>query len=112
MVFYWYYDVPVMYDMRAVMKAYASDADFSQWNAICQKAVPYHRMSLKWMTIYTPLECSFPLFSQDESLNVGVSMFVPQNNSVYQDVNGTFRYNATCSQFEWNRVLDWSRFGW
>lgn len=112
MVFYWYYDVPVMYDMRAVMKAYASDADYAQWDALCQKAVPYHRMSLKWMTIFTSLDYSFPLFLQDESLNVGVSMFVPQNNSVYQDVNGTFRYNATCSQFEWNRVLDWSRFGW
>ena len=109
-VYYWYYDAPAMYDMRAIVKTYASNEDFARWDALCQKAVPYHRMSLRWMTIYDSLEYSFSFFRQDESLNIGVSMFVPQNNSAYQ--NGLFRYNATCSQFEWNRVLDWSRFGW
>jgi hypothetical protein len=37
-------------------------------------------------------------------------MFVPQNNIYYQQ--GIFRYNATYTQLEWNRIVDWSRFGW
>lgn len=110
LVFYWYYDAPMMYDMRAVMKTCAPAEDYAQWDALCRKAVPYHRMSLKWLTSYTLQELSFPAFLKDESLNVGVSMFVPQNISSYN--SSMFRYNTTCSQLEWNRVLDWSRFGW
>jgi hypothetical protein len=111
LVHYWYYDAAIMYDMRAVMKTYAPAEDFAQWDILCKKAIPYHRMSLKWMTVYDNLEFfSFPSFLQDESLNTCVSMFVPQNNNTYH--SGEFRYNTTYSLFEWNRILDWSRFGW
>ena len=111
LVHYWYYDAAIMYDMRAVMKTYAPAEDFAQWDILCKKAIPYHRMSLKWMTVYDNMEFfSFPSFLQDESLNRCVSMFVPQNNNTYH--SGEFRYNTTYSLFEWNRILDWSRFGW
>ena len=110
LVYYWYYGAPVMYDMRAVLKTYAPADTFAQWDALCQKAVPYHRMSMKWMTNYPALESSFSSFLQDASLNVCVSMFVPQNSNAYQ--SGDFRFNATCTQYEWNRIMDWSRFGW
>ena len=110
LVYYWYYGAPVMYDMRAVLKTYAPADAFAQWEAVCQQAVPYHRMSMKWMTIYPLLESSFSSFLEDESLNVCVSMFVPQNSNAYQ--SGDFRFNATCAHYEWNRIIDWARFGW
>ena len=110
LVFYWTPDAPVMYDMRAILKTYAPADAFAQWDTVCQKAVPYHLMSMRWMTVYSDQITAFNYFQQDESLNVCVSMFVPQNNVYYQQ--GIFRYNATYTQLEWNRIVDWSRFGW
>ena len=37
--FYWYYDVPMMYDMRAVMAHLLSEADFKTWENTYQMAV-------------------------------------------------------------------------
>ena len=109
-VFYLYYDVPVLYDMRAFIKLNTSEADFLQWDKVYQQAVPYYRMSLRWMTIYEALEYSMYSFIQDSSINGCVSTFIPRNNRLYY--NGTFHYNKTFNNFGWNRVLDWSRYGW
>ena len=108
--FYWYYDTPIMYDMRAFIKTYVGDEDFEQWDKAYQEAVPYYRMSLKWMTIYDNLNYAFRTFSRDMSCYGCVSMFIPKNTSIY--FNGTFKYNKTYNDYGWNRVIDWSRFGW
>jgi hypothetical protein len=109
-VFYWYYDAPIMYDMRAFIKKNTSSEDFSQWEQAYKQAVPYYRMSMEWMTIYNSLYYSFSSFDSDITANGCVSMFIPQNN--YNYYNGTFRYMKTFNNFGWNRVIDWSRFGW
>ena len=112
--FYWYYDVPMMYDMRAVMERLLPETEFKAWNAIYNKAVPYSRMSMKWMTICDRygggyLDRSFDTF--EANLKYGcVSMFIPKQESHYS--YGNKAYNKTSINFGWNRVMDWKRFGW
>lgn len=108
--YYWHYDVPIMYDMRAFIKTHVNDDVFQQWDKVYQQAVPYYRMSMEWMTIYTPLDYAFNTFSQDISRYGCVSMFIPMNTSTY--FNGSFHYNKTFNYYGWNRLIDWSRFGW
>lgn len=107
--FYWYGDVPMMYDMRAVMERLLSEADFKLWEETYQLAVPYYRMSMKWMTIWGSLARAFDTF--DSNLKYGcISMFIPQQNSYYS--YGNMAYNKTSINFGWNQVMDWKRFGW
>lgn len=108
--YYIHIDAAMMYDMRAVIKSHTSDADFQQWDNIYKQAVPYYRMSLEWMTIYNNLKYAFNSFNQDESLYGCVSMYFPQNESAY--IGGQYEYNKTASNFEWNRIIDWGRYGW
>ncbi len=107
--FYWYLDTPMMYDMRAVMERLLSEADFKVWDDTYKLAVPYYRMSTKWMTMWGSLIGSFDTF--DPNLKYGcVSMFIPMQNSYYS--YGNMAYNKTSINFGWNRVMDWKRFGW
>ena len=112
--FYWYYDVPMMYDMRAVMQRLLSEADFNLWDETYQLAVPYYRMSMKWMTVWDAwgggaLVNSFSDFNPD--LKYGcVSMFIPRKGQYYS--YGNTAYNKTSINFGWTRVMDWKRFGW
>ena len=109
-VHYWHYEAPIMYDMRAFIKANVSNDDFQQWDKAFQDAVPYYRMSMEWTTTSSPQRWAFRTFSPDISRYGCVSMFIPQNTSIY--FNGTFRYNRTYNYYGWNRIIDWSRFGW
>lgn len=113
--FYWYADVPMMYDMRAVMERLLPETEFKAWNAIYKQAVPYSRMSMKWMTIWDMysiggrLDRSFDTF--DTNLEYGcVSMFIPRQGQYYS--YGNMPYDKTSINFGWNRVMDWKRFGW
>lgn len=113
--FYWYADVPMMYDMRAVMERLLPETEFKAWNAIYKQAVPYSRMSMKWMTIWDMysiggrLDRSFDTF--DANLEYGcVSMFIPRQGQYYS--YGNMPYDKTSINFGWNRVMDWKRFGW
>ena len=113
--FYWYADVPMMYDMRAVMERLLPETEFKAWNAIYKQAVPYSRMSMKWMTIWDMysiggrLDRSFDTF--DTTLEYGcVSMFIPRQGQYYS--YGNMPYDKTSINFGWNRVMDWKRFGW
>ena len=112
--FYWYYDVPMMYDMRAVMERLLPETEFKAWDAIYKQAVPYSRMSTKWMTIWDKwgggyLDRSFDNFNPDMKYGC-VSMFIPMQESSYS--YGNKAYNKTSINFGWNRVMDWKRFGW
>ena len=109
-VFYWYYDAPVMYDMRSFIKNNTSSDDFLQWEQAYRQAVPYYRMSMIWMTIYPDLDYAFSGFNGDAADNGCVSMFIPFNNYYYY--NGAFHYMKTFNNFGWNRLVDWERFGW
>ena len=108
--YYIHIDSSMMYDMRAFIKSHTSSADFQQWDNVFQQAVPYHRMSMEWMTIYNSLEYAFGNFNEDESIYGCVSMFIPQNRAAY--TSGQYQYNKTAANFGWNRIIDWSRYGW
>jgi len=110
MTYYLYYDAPVMYDMRSFMKTFVSAENFLQWDMAYLRAVPYCRMSMRWMTIYDYLDASFGSFTQPLSWHGCVSMFVPRN--IYSYSRSAFLYNKNCSRFEWHRSLNWKRFGW
>ena len=99
----------VMYDMRAIMERLLSADDFKLWNTTYQQAVPYCRMSLKWMSQFWPQQQAFSYFNPD--LQYGcVSMFIPRKGSGY--TYGNMAYNKTSLNFGWNQVMDWKRFGW
>ena len=39
-----------------------------------------------------------------------VSMYIPINSYYYN--YGDFMYNKTSTNMEWNRKMEWNRFGW
>lgn len=108
--YYLYEDAAIMYDMRGIVKKYASADDFASWDFLYRQAVPYYRMSMKWMTISNYLELSFRFFDPDATSYGCVSMFIPENTIAYH--SGTHRYNATARNFAWTRFMEWARFGW
>ena len=123
--YYFGLDVPAMYDMRAVMSRLISPEDFNTWDTVFREAVPYYRMSMKWMTVfdgrYVGSQYYYPYFYNlqydmendafDTTLPYGcVSMYFPVIGKGY-DV-GDFCYNLRANNFEWNRLMQWNRFGW
>jgi hypothetical protein len=95
----------LLYDLRAIMKVCLPEEQFEKWDAVYQLAVPYYRMSMRWMTIYG-IDSYFDRFMQDESAYGCLSVHIPQNRGFYDT------YNNTSMQFRWHQVLDWSRFAW
>lgn len=117
LVFYFAYNsgAPMMYDMRGFIKRNVPASVFQSWDQVYSQAVPYYRMSMKWMTIWTDyrsanLLAAFDTFDPDASQYGCVSMYIPQNLSAYY--SSEFAYNKNAANFGWNRVIDWSRFGW
>ena len=117
--FYYGYTTPLMYDMRASIQRLASSDDFKLWDAAFQNAVPYYRMSMKWMTIFNGFEsynliAAFNKFDTSLKDECGcVSMFFPMLGNGYEyGVPHYPAYNNTSTNFIWNQVIDWKRFGW
>jgi len=104
--YYWITTEPILYDMRAIIRNYVDTADLDAWENVYKQAVPYYRMSGKWMTIENHLKF-YPELIDDCGC---VSMFIPQDDTAY--TSGEYCFNKTCTNFGWNRVMDWSRFGW
>ena len=108
----YYYRFPVnlfnkrlMFDLRAMLKATLGSEQFDSWDDIYNKAVPYYRMSMEWMTVYN-IDYDFDMFAMNASAYGCVSMYIPQNISTYEV------YNQTFQRYGWHQLLDWSRFGW
>lgn len=117
LVFYCGINAPLMYDMRGYIKKYTSESTFRAWDQVYQQAVPYYRMSMRWMTSYNGYlsynliyEFENNSFDQDPTLYGCVSMFIPRQMTYYN--SGRYRYNTTSKNFSWNQLIDWSRFGW
>jgi hypothetical protein len=106
-LYYWYCYAPIFYDIRAFIKSVSTEEAFNQWDNIFQQAVPYRRMSMRWETMFN---IPFKTFNQDESLYGCVSMFVPINTSKYNA--DPYYILDTYNYYQWNQVVDWSRFGW
>lgn len=120
--YYLGYDFPVMYDMRAFISRIVPASVFSQWDAVYNQAVPYYRMSMKWMTEFRGfivfghyyhrhynLIADFDNF--DPTLPYGcISMYIPKQGKGYDE--GKYCYNQSAYNFAWNRLMQWNRFGW
>jgi len=107
--FYFCLDLPVMYDMSCLMEKNTTAEDFATWRRSFEKAVPYRRMSNKWLSIYSELNknMSSNSFIFNENTFGGVSMFVskPEYNFSHY-----FLYNDGLKNFEWYRAVGWNRF--
>ena len=108
--YYFYEDVPVMFDMRAFVKTYAPSDEFDRWDQVYQLAVPYYRSSQRWMTSYMRMENSFQTFKHDDTQNGCVSMYIPRYVESY--FVSSYKYNYTFGRYQWSREIEWSRFGW
>ena len=109
------YDVKMMYDMRAVIERLVPTDAFKQWDSVFQQAVPYYRMSMRWMTIYDGRSGTYDLLSAfdtfDPTLSYGcVTMFLPHTGYGYE--KGDLLYNERSKNFSWTHIMNWSRFGW
>ena len=106
--YFGYENDKVMYDMKGIIHKAASSTVYDNWEKTFAKAVPYYKMSIKWLTIYQSLKNAFITFDSDEGQYGCVSMFVPQKSYrlSYLDYNSRIRY------FQWYNVLKWSEYGW
>ena len=109
------YDVPMMYDMRAIIERLVPDDVFKQWDSAFQQAVPYYRMSMRWRTNYNGSNYTYDLLSAfntfDPNLAYGcVTMFLPMDGYGY--TSGDLVYNKRSVNFSWTHIMNWSRFGW
>ena len=107
--YYWHNDAPIFYDMREFIKANVPDSVYQAWDESFHRAVPYYRTSARWMTTYARMKYNFPTFDPDQSQCGCVSMFIPRIENYDRS---PYYYNKTSTQMEWNRVIDWARFGW
>lgn len=98
----------VMFDMKGIIYKKAGSSAYAEWEKAFAKAVPYYRMSMKWLTIYNSLKSGFMTFDPDEGQYGCVSLFVPQK--AYR--NSYFDYNVRIRNFQWYNVLRWSDYGW
>ncbi len=104
--YYWYTSAPIFYDMKAAIKTHVDNEVYSIWEQAYNLAVPYSRVSLKWMSE----KSSIRFTTLGEEYCGCVSMFFPQNRTGY--TSGEYKLNQTANHFEWNRLMNWSRFGW
>jgi len=107
--FYWYTSEPILYDMRAFLRRHVDNKDLDAWEKVYNLAVPYYRMSGVWMTI---LEEYYEIWFYPKMADECgcVSMFIPQDLTAY--TSGEFCFNKTSTNFAWNRIIDWSQYGW
>ena len=109
--YYFHMELPVCYDMACLLEANTTAEEFNSWKRAFDLAVPYRRLSDRWMTVYDEIELSQVnkgfVFNKDNY--GGVSMFVPR--SIY-DNSYWFIYNAALPSFEWSQAVGWNRFGY
>ena len=109
--YYFHMDLPVCYDMACLLEANSTAEEFETWKRAFDLAVPYRRLSDRWMTIYDEIQLSQVnkgfVFNKDNY--GGLSMFVPR--SIY-DSSYWFIYNAALPSFEWSQAVGWNRFGY
>jgi len=55
------------------------------------------------------MENSFNLFDTTQADCGGVSMYIPVREGISDKVD---YLNSTCMNMGWNRVVDWTRYGW
>jgi hypothetical protein len=109
---------PIYYDLRHIMRKYLSDSDFTTWDNTFKQAVVYsvHPKDIKetgkcdWLS--TQLYSShFNKFLMNDENYGGLSMFIPQ--TYYSNVESKYlNPNVSIKTLQWNKGIDWTKFGW
>lgn len=92
---------PEFYDMNGYMRRLITDeADYLRWKSVFDLAVPYARSTAWWY--------SNDAYTQrvDLANYGGVSCYVPQDRSIYDDLNEKFRTTS------WYMAAGWHEVGW
>ena len=110
---------PIYYDLRHIMRKYLSDSDFTTWDNTFKQAVVYsvHPKDIKetgkcdWLS--TQLYSShFNKFLMNDENYGGLSMFIPQTYYSNVDSKKFLNPNVSIKAFQWNKGIDWTKFGW
>ena len=110
---------PIYYDLRHIMRKYLSDSDFTTWDNTFKQAVVYsvHPKDIKetgkcdWLS--TQLYSShFNKFLMNDDNYGGLSMFIPQTYYSNVDSKKFLNPNVSIKAFQWNKGIDWTKFGW
>jgi hypothetical protein len=96
------------YDMYKTLKENTATADFNTWEPAFEKAVPYYRMSVRWMSIFSRLRTAMLFFDPIQEDSHVLAMFFPglNYNNVYPS------WNKTIQQLQWNGPISWQQYGW
>lgn len=96
------------YDMYKTLKENTATSDFNTWKPAFEKAVPYFRMSVRWMSIIYKLKVDMQSFDTIQEDSHVLAMFFPRlnYNSVYPS------WNKTIQQLQWNGPISWQQYGW
>ena len=109
---------PIYYDLRHIMRKYLSQNDFNTWNNTFQQTVVYSVHPRDWKEsryadwLSSQLNTShFRQFKMNDENYGGLSMFIPQ--TYYSNVESTYlNPNVSIKAFQWNKGIDWTKFGW
>lgn len=107
--FYFWTDMPIMYDMGCMMQRVCSPDDYAQWCQALNRAVPYRRFSARWMTVYEELKRRMRsnAFRFNKDNYSGLSLYIPM--SVY-NFSYLYQYNTTIQSLAWYGAVGWERF--
>ena len=109
---------PIYYDLRHVMRKYLSETDFTTWDNTFQQTVVYsvHPKDIKetgqsdWLSKQLT-NSNFNKFKMNDENYGGLSMFIPQ--TYYSNVSSKLlNPNVSIKAFQWNKGIDWTKFGW
>lgn len=98
---------PDFYDINSMMCEQLPYAEYMQWKSVFDAAVPYRSASKSWYSAildrnYSATEEDYVMV--DESWG-GVSMYLPDEDSRFEDFNYSFRF---C---EWYKAAGWEEAG-
>lgn len=98
------------YDMCSVLKKNAAPSDYEAWLQAFQQAVPYHRHSNRWLTVFNSLQLSMELgYFKDDAKNCGdVGMFFP--NTLFYSTSPN--WNKAIQLYQFNDIINWQQYGW
>ena len=110
---------PIYYDLRNVMRKYLSKDDFDTWDKVFQQTVVYsvHPRDIQetgiqdWMTDELYFS-HFAKFQMNDDNYGGLSMFIPQTYYSNANPNDYLNPNVSIKAFQWNKGIDWTKFGW
>ena len=105
--YYFHYDKPVLYDVKALFEHNLPEADYLEWVKALDKAILYKRFSPYWMTIYSNLLRNMIYFRFNEQNFGGLTMFVER-----QDYKSgvDYDYNEGITHTAWYNAVGWKRF--